>query len=126
MSLSLGEGWTMDLERGPDWLFVHLEPGELDREGNVALADALWRLMENEFTYRMVLELDDVSLLYSALLGELVLLNRRILEHGGMLRICGLSTTNLETLRCSRLDTYLSCCESRAEALMGHVPVQPR
>jgi len=124
--LDLALGWTMDVERGPDWLFVKLHgPDNGDAEG-AQLADQLWSLMEQQFTYRLVLELDDVPMLRSGLLGQLVMLHKRIHTRGGILRLSGLSDENLLTLRVCRLDHAFSHYPTRENAVMGYVPTKPR
>ena len=122
MSVMLVDGWEMELDRGPDWLFVRLVP-----PANLAvapnLAQRLWEVMENQFTYRMLLELDGVQILNSHLLGELLQLSKRVESRGGMLRICGLNGGNHDTLRVSRLNTLFACYRDRGAAVMGQIPV---
>lgn len=125
MSLELASGWRVDLERGPDWLYVRPLP-PADQAASIDLADAVWQVLEQEFTYRLVLELDELPVLHSELLGSLVRLSRRIYAHHGMFRICGLSERNVESLRLSRLAGQVSHYASREEAVMGHRPAQPR
>lgn len=127
MTLQLANGWDMELDRGPDWLFVRVHPPPTKTSlARTELAEALWRVLEQEFTYRLVLELDDVPLLHSDLMGELLLLSKRIYSHGGLLRICGLSESNLQALRTARLLGHVSYFSSRADAVMGYRPDQPR
>ena len=84
-------GWKLDVERGPDWLFVRLHGSpDADLEGE-PLAEQLWSLLEQHFIHRLVVEMDDVPALRSNLIGQLVLLYKRIHLKGGMLRICGLT-----------------------------------
>ena len=49
------EDWGVDVDRGPDWLFVRLRPGTQD-PGD--MADKLWKLADRHFVYRLVLEMD--------------------------------------------------------------------
>lgn len=118
MSHTLVDGWQMNLDRGPDWIFVRLiPPSDLAISPN--LAAALWGVMENQFTYRMVLELDSVQVLNSHLLGELLQLSKRVDSCGGMLRICGLNEGVHDALRITRLQSQFSCYRDRGAALMG-------
>ena len=126
MSMELASGWQMELDRGPDWMYVRLLAPEKPLEDRAEVAQGIWHLLEQEFTYRLVLELDGVFVLDSHLLGELVKLNRRIQAQGGMLRICGLSSSNLEVLKISQLTAQFPHYESRADAIMGHDPGKPR
>ena len=70
MLLELAPGWTTDLDRGPDCLFVRLHGPENGEAEGAELAERLWSLLEREFAHRLVLELDDVPLLRSALIGD--------------------------------------------------------
>jgi anti-anti-sigma factor len=117
--VSVSEGWKLDVERGPDWLFVRLHnPPAIGQEGE-PLAEQLWSLLEQHFMYRLVLELDDVQALRSSLIGQLVLLYKRIHQRGGMLRICGLGEAQRQALRSTRLDERFPCYKDREDAVMG-------
>jgi anti-anti-sigma factor len=116
--LAVAPGWELDVERGPGWLLVKIK--SLDRDATEPpLAEGLWDLLERHFTYRVVLELDQVSLLNSHLVGQLVQLYRRIRQHDGVMRLCGLSPHNLDVLRTCRLDDRFLPYRDREEAVMG-------
>ena len=68
------------VDRGPDWLFVRLRP---DHEHLDDIAERLWKLMNQHFVRRLVLEMDEVDFLPSLLMGQLVMLHKRVLQHGG-------------------------------------------
>jgi anti-anti-sigma factor len=119
-------GWRMEVDRGPAWMFVKLHPVEEDIFDERSLAEQIWGLLEQSFTYRLVLELEDIALLQSYLLAQLVLLAKRINSHGGMLRLSGLSPVNREVIHVCRLDDCLPACEDRGEAVMGRRAVRPR
>lgn len=126
MLLELAPEWTMDLDRGPDWLFVRLRPPREGDTSEIPLADMIWKKLEQSFCYRLVLELDDMRLLRSWMIGELVRLHKRIIKQGGTLRLCGLSATNEEALRSCRLLDRFPAFENRHDAVMGCRPMQPR
>ena len=87
----LGSGWAVEIDRGPDWLFVSLRgQAPFDAVG-VDLAERVWQLFDQEFVNRLVLEMDRVPMLRSELVGELVRLHSRITSQGGVMRISGLS-----------------------------------
>ena len=123
MSHELVDGWEVELDRGPDWLFVRIIPPTTTSTIAPQLANALWELMDNQFTYRMVLELDGVLVLNSHLLGELLRLNRQVESQAGMLRICGLNQGNHDVLRLSRLQSQFACYPTRGAAVMGNATV---
>jgi anti-anti-sigma factor len=116
----------MDVERGPEWLFIRLH-GPMDGEAEgTDLANRIWKVLEQQFTYRLVLELDDLDILRSYVLGQLVVLHKRIHEHGGMLRLSGLSENSLAAMHACRLDHSFSRYPTREDAVMTHVPAKPR
>jgi anti-anti-sigma factor len=120
-------GWRYDVDRGPDWVFVRLHPDdECGFDSSASLADKLWSVLEQSFTYRLVLELDEVPIMQSYLIAQLVMLAKRIHSHGGLLRLCGLSPANQEVIHLCRLDGCLPFYGSRGDAVMGHRPMQPR
>ncbi|MCA9207375.1 MAG: hypothetical protein KDA55_03420 [Planctomycetales bacterium] len=125
MLIDLADGWHAELDRGPDWLFVRLS-GLQRGGGNVSLADAIWQLLQQNLAHRLVLELDDLPILPSHVIGELVKLHKRINTEGGLMRICGLSDECQSVCRMNRLDARFPHYGSRHDAVMGHYPAKPR
>ena len=119
-------GWDLKVERGPGWLFVKIPSPEAHWSENTPLADHIWSLVEQHFTYRLALELGDIDLLNSYLLGQLVVLQRRIREHGGPLRLCGLSPYNKAVLHVHGLEDRLPTYRDVEEAVMGSGCHKPR
>ena len=111
------------VDRGPDWLFVRLHP---DYEKLDGIADRLWKLLNQHFVHRLVLEMDEVDFLPSLLMGQLVMLHKRVLQHGGALRLCGLTPTCAEALHICRLDQALPHFDCRADAVHGFAVAKPR
>jgi anti-anti-sigma factor len=110
------EDWAVDVDRGPDWLFVRLHPGKQDPSD---MADALWKLADRHFVYRLVLEMDQLDVFPSRLMGQLVTLHKRVLQRQGALRLCGLSEGCAEALHFCRLDQALPNYDSREDAVLG-------
>ncbi|HZZ29181.1 MAG TPA: STAS domain-containing protein [Pirellulales bacterium] len=120
-------GWDFEVERGPDWMFVRLQPAYEGGTEEHLLAERVWSILEQSFTYRLVLELDRIEHLQSCLIAQMVLLSKRVHSHGGMLRLCQLSPVNQQMLHTCRLDGCLPNYDSRSDAVMGtHRPIQPR
>jgi anti-anti-sigma factor len=118
--------WTTDVERGPNWLFLRVHgPAKMAGDGN-ELADVVWQTMQQHLAKRVVLEMDELKMLSSRLIGQLVLLQKRICTSGGTLRVCGLSEASRAALHSTRLDSQLPCYRDRTDALMGTRPGQPR
>ena len=119
-------GWSLAVERGPDWLFVR--PSELEPANSegIELAEAIWQEMQRHFTNRVVVDCTSVPVMHSWLIGQLVLLHKRVVTHGGMVRLCGLSANNAAVLHAARLDDRFPAYGTREAAVMGHRPEQPR
>lgn len=123
--IEIAPGWELDVDRGPDWLFVKLRNPDQNGTHSPMLAEALWTLLKQHVTDRLVLELDQVAVLYTYLIGQLVLLHKRLSVSGGAMRLCGLSPHNQEVLRFCRLDDRFPAYGTREDAVMGrHAPRQ--
>jgi anti-anti-sigma factor len=117
--LAIAPGWELEVTRGPNWLLVKVRNPGVDVSDTPPLAEELWSLLERHFVYRLVLDLDGLSLLHSYLLGQLVLLDRRIRDHDGLMRLCGLSRYNREVLELHGLDARFPAYGDCKEAVMG-------
>jgi anti-anti-sigma regulatory factor len=112
-------GLELEVERGPNWLFVKLHASRCADEDVPHLADELWSIMSRHFIYRLVLELDEWSSLSEELMAQLMLVRHRVLEHGGSLRLCGLSPRCERAFKRSRLGDTTSIHPTRETAVMG-------
>lgn len=119
-------GVPFEVERGPDWLLVRLGAPVAGVSDWAGLADTLWSMLDQHFIYRLVLDCELAGLVDSTLMGQLVLLERRIRKQGGLLRLCSLSEASQQALHQCRLDGRLPHFETRTEAILGHRPSQPR
>lgn len=128
--IEVAGGWALEVERGPDWLFVKLihqtQEDADDTADTLSLADTIWLLLEQHFTYRLVLECERVAEMNSDLVDQLVLLAEKIGSRGGLLRLCGLSAANHRLLEASGLDQHFPHYADREEAVMANRPRQPR
>jgi anti-anti-sigma regulatory factor len=115
----LATDWHCDLERGPECIFVRLRSDETEAEAEPPLAEQLWSLLEEHLTYRLVLEFDQIELLHSYVIGQLLLLGRRLHIQGGMLRLCGLSAHNQLALAALQLEDHLPTYKNRFDAVVG-------
>jgi hypothetical protein len=86
----ISPGWDLDVERGPDWLIVGIRCGHENEWDSPPLAEGVWHLLEQSFTHRVVVDLSQVSMLHTWLIGQLVQLQRRIGVHEGVRRDAGL------------------------------------
>lgn len=144
--LGLSSDWVLQVERGPDWLFVrpstppdsalaedgHADNGHADNgraenwQDGGSLAESVWSVVKQHFTYRVVIECDDLNDLTSGFIAQLVSLRRRLQKHDGTLRLCGLSDGSQDVLRLCRLGELLPHFASRSQAVLAHRPAQPR
>jgi anti-anti-sigma regulatory factor len=122
----LALGWELAVERGPDWLFVKVANPDGDWSETPPLAERVWSLLQQHLTYRLVLELDEIDALRSGLIGQLLLLQRWISEHEGVLRLCGLSPYNRRVLETCRLADRFPSYGSRMDAVMCRPSRKPR
>ena len=109
--------WELDVERGPDWVFVKIKPPPQDSEQPVSLAGDVWKLMQQHLASRLVVEMDDVPRLTSDLLGELVNLHKRVHTAGGIMRLAGVSDKNQQVLRIARLEDRFPHFSDRGDAV---------
>jgi anti-anti-sigma regulatory factor len=122
------DGLKLSVDRGPNWLFVKLRPRDTRSRRVPPIADGLWSIATRHFIYRVVLELDELESLPAGMMAQMVLLQERLAQSGGALRICGMSDECLETLHECHLDTALRNYSTRTEAVMesGRLCALPR
>mgnify|MGYP001168729175 CR=1 FL=1 len=119
MSVHVLEGLKFTVDRGPNWLFVRLQPKNRFASELPDLADRLMAMASQHFIYRIVLELDELRSVPSAMIEQLRVLHDRLAECGGALRLCGLSAKCAETLRQCDLESMLPNHATRQEAVLG-------
>ena len=125
--LKVVPGWELDVERGPDCLLVKVRKPRRRAGSAPRLAEVLWSVVEQHFTYRLVVELDQIKTLDDEILGQLLLLHDRVAERGGLMRICGLSPRNHRLLLQRQLEDRLVPYQDRVEAVMASaMPRHPR
>jgi hypothetical protein len=127
MMLKVCSGWELETERGPDWLIVKVKHPTKDVVASCPLVDVLWSVLEQHFTHRLVLELDQIECLDDPLIEQLIQLHDRIAEHGGVMRVCGLSAENRRALLDRALDGAFVPYVDREDAVSGGgLPRHPR
>jgi anti-anti-sigma factor len=124
--VSLAPGWDLDVERGPDWLFVKLRCSPENVWDSPPLAETIWKLLEQHFTHRIVIECDELTVMHSEIISEFLRLHKRIAAHGGVMRLCGLSEANRRVLERCRLDNRFPNNSDRAEAVLGNRGAGPQ
>ena len=113
------DGLKLSVDRGPNWLFVKLRPKRHFADEVPQIADNLWSIASRHFIYRLVLELEELDLMPPDMIEQLVMLQERLAQCGGALRICGLSTECDDAMRDSQLDAALPNYATRQAAVLG-------
>jgi anti-anti-sigma factor len=90
----------------------HLDSGEFDR-----LNDAVLAALAAQPAGRWVVDLSSLTYAGSSLLGLMVNARQRVLEEGGRLALCGLSTRLMRIFTTCCLERLFDICNSRAEAI---------
>jgi anti-anti-sigma regulatory factor len=127
VQVSAVHGWDLEVDRGPDWLFVCPRPLTKDTTDRGLMADQVWALLEQSLTHRLVLELGDIGRLDDRLIEQLLQLQQRIHANEGIMRLCGLSAENVRLLQGHKLEGQITHYCSREAAVMGQErPSRPR
>jgi len=109
----------LGVERGPGWLFIKLDNIIPDPFEGDELEEQIWSLLEKHLTYRVVLEMDEVEVVSSQLVSQLLQLCSKVHQHGGVIRLSGLSPQNQKVLQACSLSDRFPSCRDRVEAVMG-------
>ena len=115
----IAPGWSLEWQRVGDWLQVHVMCQAGNNLDDPPLAENVWSVVQEAALYRLVLDFSQVETLRSYLIGQLVLLQKRICGRGGLIRLSGMSERNRETLHHCRLDDHLPCAGTFDEAVRG-------
>jgi hypothetical protein len=120
-------GWELDVDRGPDCLLVKVRKPRRSAGSLAPLDEVLWSILDQHFTYRLVLELDQIKSFTDEILDQLLDLRDRISARGGMMRIWGLTPHNRRLLLERQVDDRLIPYQDLEEAMMASAaPRRPR
>jgi hypothetical protein len=111
------QGPSIEVERGPDWLFVRVAGGAVAGQGEIT--SSVWETIREHGALRVVLELDHVEAVDEALGGAIGELGTRVRDAGGLIRICGLSESKLSRLRSMAAAARVPHFETRSDAVGG-------
>jgi hypothetical protein len=117
----MSSNWNLNVERGPNWLFVKATCGDVGYLRLSSLAEQLRWLLEQHFTNRLVLELDQIDLPLSDLNRQLELLDEWVRAHNGLVRLCGLSPDCATVLQGCGLGDQFPVYRNRRDAVFGDV-----
>jgi len=107
-------------ELDPSYLLVRLRDAAARVSHRTCLAQVLWSLLEEHFTYRLVLDLEGAGGLDEADVEQLMTLARRLITRQGTIRLCGLSAYNRGVLERLGVMSYLLVYSDLGEALFAN------
>lgn len=113
-TIDLFDGWRATFDPSADWLCVRLHPP--GGPGQFDLALGLWNEIQRRGESAIILELDEIAFLPSALMSEIVRLHKRIAMAGGRMRLCGLQEHPREAVHLMRLDELVTIYPDRLAA----------
>ena len=119
--IELKEGWQLQMDTSPDWLFFHVAAPSHRAMGEPLIAETVAREVATSGIKRVVMDFDEKVMLFSYLVGQLVALHKRLLLEGGTFRVCGLSDENADVLRVLHLNDRLPNYRDRGAAVMGQL-----
>jgi len=108
--------WDIAVDRGPDWLFLRLERGG-PHGAECPLADRLMQIIRVNHAHRVVVEFDGIDPLDDAILDAIAVVGSQVRDHGGLIRVCGLSAGGVRRLESSDQAGDLPHFESRSAAV---------
>jgi anti-anti-sigma regulatory factor len=122
MAVVITAGWILDVDEGPEWLFLRLR-----REGEAStseppLAECAWRIADEHRKNRLVFELGEGTALNSFIVGQLILLHKRAQLAGGVFRICCFRDSDHALLRTLRIADRFPNYAGREQAVLGQLP----
>ena len=87
----------------------------LDHNSVPAVTEDLYHLVDNRQAANILLDLSAVRFLSSPMIGTLVALHKKTLDHGGQIVLCGLSSNLFRVFQVSRLTAVLhfAPCQAR-------------
>jgi hypothetical protein len=110
---------NLDVERGPNWLFVRVRKCRLGDPEAISLAQRVSSALDQHFIYRVVLELEEAALPCDRLIEELRVLDQWIQDHHGVLRLCGLPSQYTRRFHRAHLTNQFPLYHDREEAVWG-------
>ena len=117
--IDISDGWGLDVEVGSQWLFVTVRCKKGHTWDTPPLADSLWELVDTLSAHKLIVELAEVEIFHSLLIGQMIMLHKRIASQGGVMRLAGLSGQNQLALEVANLGSRFPWYQNRDEAVKG-------
>lgn len=100
-----------------DVLILRFEDSHLSADLAAEIGDEFNAAMAREQFKKILLDASNVNYACSDVINKLVVLNKKMREKGGKLKLCGLSPDIRQILAITRLDTIMDIAESESDAL---------
>ncbi len=117
--IDIVDGWGLDVEAGPEWLFVTVRCQQGHTWETPPLADNIWDLVDKLSAHQLIVELQEVEIFHSMLIGQMIMLHKRITSQGGQMRLAGLSRQNQMALDVANLGSRFPWYRTRDDAVRG-------
>ena len=91
----------------------------LDAANIQELGEELFGLVEEDGYRSMLLDFSNVEFLSSAALNKLIILDKKVKDHGGQLKLCNLLPEIREVFVITRLNQLFDICETKDTALQA-------
>ena len=96
---------------------AHFTEAKVTDQRTINLIGAeLTKMAESGGVSKMLINLENVEYLSSAVLGKLISVHKTLLQKKGSLKLCGIGKTILEVFEITRLDKVFAIHESEDEA----------
>lgn len=107
------------VERGPSYLLVKFKSAAARVSNESPLAMVLWSVLEQHFTYQLVLDMEGTACLDEVAVGQLMMLAQWIVAHRGTIRLCGLSAYDRDVLEQFGVEINLPVYADVGSAIFG-------
>ncbi len=114
----MAEDRRLRIKEQGDVLILGFLDGDLTSDLAAGVGEELGAAAAREDSKKVVLNFSGVQFVCSDVLAKVVILNKRMRQKQGSLKLCGVSKNIREILAITKLDTILDIVDSEQEALL--------
>jgi anti-sigma B factor antagonist len=103
--------------RGGVTVVSFLDFSVLDRAEIDAIGDELVNLVDQHGKKRLLINFEGVDYLSSTMLGKLIVVHKRVMQHHGQLKLCGIKPSIREVFEITKLDKVFDIYEDEDDAM---------
>ncbi len=103
--------------RGDVTIVSFMDKKILDEANIQEIGDELTRLVTKDHRIKLLLNFENVEYLSSAALGKLISLHKRVREHNGQLKLCGIRPEIYEVFKITKLNLLFEIYDDEELAL---------